>query len=121
MSGVTEEEIDAAIARIALTADGMLLYRRLVRVLCSVSPYEASPGTLPINEGRRRFAAELKRIMDPNANLSAPSDRRDSDALESASSPQAGRKASVGPAAGRRRVEPYAKAGGTGETGGSGK
>lgn len=110
MAEVSEKDIDEAIGRLALTRDGMLLYRRLLRVALSIAPLSEGGGALPLHEGRRRFALELKSLMDANAQ-SAISDRSDaeSDTVSLAARVGPGRSsvAAGGERGVRRRVEPY--------------
>lgn len=107
MSLPTEAEIDAAIRRIALTHDGMLLYRRLQMVLMDVSPVSANVGTLPRLEGRRSFARELKVLMDQELAKAPPTrDRSEHDPDFPAVSRQPEPVVATGSGP-RRRVEPY--------------
>lgn len=109
MAEITDKEIDEAIGRLALTHDGMLLYRRLVRVALSLAPLSEGGGALPLNEGRRRFALELKSLMDANAKQAA-SDRSDaeSETISFAAESVGSRPVVAGGQRGvARRVEPY--------------
>ena len=63
MTILTDERIDEAIRRLALTPDGRALYLRLQRVLMSLGPSD-DPGALQAHEGRRRFALDLKALLD---------------------------------------------------------
>lgn len=68
--GVTKVEIIAdqdmreAIARIALTTDGVLLYRFLQRELQRITR-TSDAGTLQVLEGRRTYAHDLMGLMAP--------------------------------------------------------
>ena len=57
---ITDEDIAAALDRLARTPDGHLLYRHLQKVLCGVS---RDMGTLQEQNGRRLFASELMGLM----------------------------------------------------------
>lgn len=61
---IDNDDMEAAIGRIALTADGQLLHAFLTRALMETCAQPTVPGALPLFEGRRSFAAELKRPMD---------------------------------------------------------
>lgn len=75
MNFPTDAEIDKAIGRIALTADGRLLYRRLQMILMSAVPRPGG-GALRAHEGRRSLARELKALMDSTlSQLGPPRDR----------------------------------------------
>jgi len=60
---IPERDIDEAIKRLGLSHDGRLLYRRLQTILMSVCPANQL-GALPLYEGRRSLARELKALMD---------------------------------------------------------
>lgn len=105
----TDKEIEESIGRLALTADGMALYRYLVRALQSIAPDAEGGGALPLHEGRRRFAHELKRLMDRQLqNVTLSSDRTDTDALAHAIGPAAEPIRASGARGVTRRVVPYA-------------
>jgi hypothetical protein len=53
-----------AIARIALTGDGRILHIFLQRKLMELCSSPGVAGALPLSEGERRFASELKALMD---------------------------------------------------------
>ncbi len=60
---ITDEDIAQAVDRIARTADGELLYRYLQRIVLFVPDLSAEVCALRIDQGRRRFAADLMALM----------------------------------------------------------
>ena len=61
---VTDVDFREALARIAGTEDGYLLYLYMQRTLCGTIPGDgANERAFPIFEGRRRFASELMGLM----------------------------------------------------------
>lgn len=77
-SMITDDDLAKALDRIARTADGLLLYRFLQKVLCGVIP-ASQLGALPFDHGRRSFASELMGRMakgvDESSGNRAESDR----------------------------------------------
>jgi hypothetical protein len=63
MSKITPEAFDAAIKRIAMTNDGVLLNLWLQGILQEI-PTGQDDGALQRDFGRRKFAADLKAKMD---------------------------------------------------------
>lgn len=70
---IEEEHLRNAVKRIALTGDGRILHVYLQRKLMEVCPNPGVAGALPLFEGERRFASELKALMD-SALSEQPSD-----------------------------------------------
>lgn len=60
---LNDNDIDAALKRLALTPDGTALWAYLHRFLLSV-PATTDSGALQANHGARTFAAKLKALMD---------------------------------------------------------
>ena len=56
---IDNNRLTEALDRVARTADGLLLYRYLQKVMMSVVTPSAPKRALPVNEGRRSLAAEL--------------------------------------------------------------
>jgi hypothetical protein len=104
----TEKDIQEGIRRIALTPDGMLLYRRLQVELMSVLPAGAESGALHEHTGRRRFAHDLKVLMDQE--LAKTGIERDRTVDHDPDRPAVFRQSEpvdAGAERGKRRVEPY--------------
>jgi hypothetical protein len=60
---IENKEMQEAIDRIARTADGILLYRLLQKVLCGTVAAQSDHGALQFNEGRRTLARDLMAFM----------------------------------------------------------
>jgi hypothetical protein len=60
---IENKEMQEAIDRIARSADGLLLYRLLQKVLCGTVAAQNDVGALQINEGRRTLARDLMAFM----------------------------------------------------------
>jgi hypothetical protein len=71
---IDDEQIKNAIKRIALTPDGALLHLSLQRTLMAICPNPLVAGALPRWEGARKFAADLKELMDSSL-AEAPNER----------------------------------------------
>lgn len=107
----TPADIEAAIRRIALTPDGMLLYRHLQLVLMS-SPTQPGSGALRTHEGRRSLARELKSLMDSElAKTGLPSDRSGAHDPDRPAIVEPGKPVAVSRPVLARRVQPYADSG----------
>lgn len=63
MIEIDQKDCREALDRIARTPDGLLLYRYLQRICLGITPASAPKRALPVNEGRRTFAAELMAHM----------------------------------------------------------
>jgi hypothetical protein len=100
---MTREEMEGAIKRIALTNDGQLLSLWLQDVLMT-TPNDQSDGALQRDFGRRKFAAELKGLMD-QALAEYRKNASGSDTGIERLVVHAGRLASSGDRRSRRRVE----------------
>ena len=59
-----DDEEKAGLKRLGLYADAQYLSQVLIRNLLYVTPYDAAPGALERNEGRRSFALELLNLME---------------------------------------------------------
>lgn len=77
-SEVSDEDMEGAIANIARTADGQLLYCWLQRELMGVV-VSSDPGALHANQGHRTFAAKLMALMGPAIAESAGAPGRSAD------------------------------------------
>lgn len=101
-------EIEDAIGRIALTPDGRLLYRYLQLKLMDLSPTHL--GALPMHEGRRSLAHDIKSLMDRELSKAGP--ERDRSGTHDPDQPaviEPGRPISTGsPRGAGRRVADYA-------------
>ena len=60
---IENKDMQDAIDRIARTADGLLLYRLLQKVLCGTVAAQSDQGALQFNEGRRTLARDLMAFM----------------------------------------------------------
>ncbi len=60
---ITDEDIAQATDRIARTPDGELLYLYLQRIVMFVPDLSAEVCALRIDQGRRRFAADMMALM----------------------------------------------------------
>jgi len=60
---IENKDMQEAIDRIARTADGLLLYRFLQKVLCGTVAAQSDHGALPFHEGRRTLARDLMAFM----------------------------------------------------------
>ena len=60
---IAADDFKQAMDRIARSTDGGVLYRYLQKVRMGVTPLDAPERALPMNEGRRSFAADLMAFM----------------------------------------------------------
>jgi hypothetical protein len=60
---IENKEMQEAIDRIARSADGLLLYRLLQKVLCGTVAAPTQEGALQFHEGRRTLARDLMAYM----------------------------------------------------------
>jgi hypothetical protein len=60
----TDDDLNAAINRLARTADGRDLYLYLQKAVLSLASGDRTDGALREHEGRRMFAADLMRLME---------------------------------------------------------
>lgn len=61
---ITDDEIDAALDRIARTPDGVLLYRFLqMTLMAALAEHAPKQSALRVEHGQRRFAAKLMAKM----------------------------------------------------------
>ena len=72
---VADEDMHKAIDNIARTEDGQLLYLYFQKTLCSTVANATADAlcALPMNEGRRKYAAELMALMAKGIEESAGS------------------------------------------------
>lgn len=60
---VTDVHVKDALKRIGASTDGRVLYLYLQKVRMGITPDSAPERALPVNEGRRSFAADLMAFM----------------------------------------------------------
>jgi hypothetical protein len=103
---MTDEQMRReALKRIALTPDGRLLHLQLQLVLMEMPHAQADASALLKYDGRRRFAAEMKAVMDESI-AENPSDRSADATVDRpiVVAPRTGGVIERAPAGARRRV-----------------